>query len=378
MAVPATIGQLRINVNDMQVGDYIACRYSASSGVLGTLNELGTCTAAELPLIGSAAPNGLFYLVKAAKGLLIGDRIVQHSISWDTLNTGKVIQGLPWGNTPIPAMTSNVAPSGIASASSIYSVGYDAWQAFDKVVGGTSYWASAANVFTGWLAYDFGSPKTIYGYSITHVDLSGNFPPVDWTFEGWDGLQWVVLDTQIGFNGWSGTSMKKVFLLKEKATYSKFRLNMTKAYATGSGKNLGISEFELYDQKIGIIRSLTGGVAYADVNKNKILTQPNPSQGAWPTNNEYDSFLLKFSRDLVQSGKILEDVFHYKDVYTWVQDTPVLGSWTPNAGSVTSSVSSSRIARGFENNTSWKDVNFTTSSAIAATVGFRPVLEYQE
>jgi hypothetical protein len=87
------------NTKDMQVGDCIPCRFTATaSGTPGVLSELGTCAAAEIPVTGAAIPDGLFYFIKAAKGLYIGDRIVQHTLPWDTLNAYKYIDGALYHN----------------------------------------------------------------------------------------------------------------------------------------------------------------------------------------------------------------------------------------------------------------------------------------
>jgi hypothetical protein len=78
----------------MSIGDCIPFRYkTTTSGVVGTISELGTCTATEIPVTGIATPNGLAYFIKVDKGLLISDRIVQHSISWNELNNAGYIEG---------------------------------------------------------------------------------------------------------------------------------------------------------------------------------------------------------------------------------------------------------------------------------------------
>lgn len=93
MAVPNTGGVLRTSIADMQVGDYIACNYSTINGFyqIGVVNT-------EIPLAGvtySASQNnyGTFYFTKVDKGLLISDRVVSNTISWDQLNALEYIQG---------------------------------------------------------------------------------------------------------------------------------------------------------------------------------------------------------------------------------------------------------------------------------------------
>ncbi|GBF32215.1 phage protein [Desulfocucumis palustris] len=89
---------VNIDLNTISKGQAIPCRYTALSGQFGIFSELGTCTAQEIPVAGSATPNGLFYFVcagedAAGRKILVSDRNVQHSISWDTLNTAGVASG---------------------------------------------------------------------------------------------------------------------------------------------------------------------------------------------------------------------------------------------------------------------------------------------
>lgn len=93
MPAPATSGQLRTKLEDMQIGDYIACKYTASSGKAGSFSDLGGIVDTEIPVTSINVPNGYFYFIKVNKGLLIADRVVQHSISWNTLNAAGFIEG---------------------------------------------------------------------------------------------------------------------------------------------------------------------------------------------------------------------------------------------------------------------------------------------
>lgn len=131
MPTPATTGQLRVNIADMQIGDYIVCKYNASSGAVGTFSELGTSTATEIPITGTATPNGTFYFVKVAKGLLVADRVVQVSISWDTLNAGKYIEGktMTLGTTSgiLRSLTGGVAYADQYGNKSLTDQGYGGW-----------------------------------------------------------------------------------------------------------------------------------------------------------------------------------------------------------------------------------------------------------
>lgn len=231
MPIPATLGQLRTNMADMQIGDYIICKYTASSGAVGTFSELGTSTDTEIPITGTATPNGTFYFIKVAKGLLVADRVVQVSISWGTLNAGKFIEG-----------------------------------------------------------------KTM---------------------------------------------------------------------------TLGTTS--------GILRSLTGGVAYADENGNMTLTYTG--LGGFPTNNEYDKYIRTFPTNLIQAGKTIDDVFHCYNMWTFTQDTPVIGTWDNGSGVKANETSSFRLSRGNETgaiNATWKDFFGHATNTTSTSFGFRPVFEYIE
>jgi hypothetical protein len=87
-------------IDNMVFGDCISCRYTnLTSGGVGYFSELGTCNAPEIPLTGTATPDGLFYFILAGydasgKLKLIPDRILQHSVAWDTLNLVGITSGV--------------------------------------------------------------------------------------------------------------------------------------------------------------------------------------------------------------------------------------------------------------------------------------------
>jgi F5/8 type C domain len=363
MPVPMTTGQLRSKVADMEIGDYIKSSfYGNVSTYIGVPNGY---VKGELPVTGSAynVADGFYYMIKVAKGLLIADRVTAHTITWDYMNTNKLIQGVPWdsGNI-IPTMTSNTSPSGVASTSSVYASGYDAWRAFDKVVNSdTGRWLSAAGT-SAWLQYDFGEPKTIQKYTI----VSGLFPagsPKDWVFEAsntgaFTGEQ-VVLDRQYSQTGW--TTAKRGYTFVNSNSYRFYRITVT-ANNGHTSYLAAIEELEMMET-VGIIRSLTGGVAYADANGNKSTT--DASKGGWPTNNEWDRYIVNFPQDKIQAGKTLDDVFHFSNLYTWTQDT-----------FYTTSGSTYRTVRGGVSGAT--KVSNPTSSSSGVGYGFRPVFSYRE
>lgn len=225
MAAPATSGRLVTTLTGMNIGDYIACQYVVStSGSVGTFSNLGGTVGTEIPVSGSATPNGWFYFIKVDRGLLIADRPVQSNITWDTLNTTKFIQGESWNS--------------------------------------------------------------------------------------------------------------------------------------------------------GYIRSLTGGCSYADSDGNLSYSASSSNYGNYPQNNEWDKYIVKSNL----GGKITahdDNVWHYLSVYSWCQDTPINGTFTPVTGTTATASSSNRMARG-TNNSSWNDFSFAPTTVTTASYCFRPVFQYIE
>jgi hypothetical protein len=125
----------------------------------------------------------------------------------------------------VPVMTSNTSPSGIASASSIYSSPYDAWKAFDNDVGWTC-WVSRIGGIPAWISYEFTEPKYITGYFILpQYGSLKDRSPKNWTFQGWDGTSWVLLDTRTNIRNdieWNSSGLS--FIIKNPGLYSKYRL----------------------------------------------------------------------------------------------------------------------------------------------------------
>jgi hypothetical protein len=81
-----------LDPKDLDIGKRIRCHYQASSGQVGVFSGLGQETSDFIPPASSATPNGDFYFICVDKDYLgrwklIADRNIQHSISWDTLNS---------------------------------------------------------------------------------------------------------------------------------------------------------------------------------------------------------------------------------------------------------------------------------------------------
>lgn len=131
----------------------------------------------------------------------------------------------------IPPLTSNTSSSGIASASSVV-VNGGAWQAFDGVWNDASAadgWLSAYNAKSGWIQFDYSDKVQIRAYGLrTHAYVIARNPK-DWTFEGSnDGINWTILDTQLGFiaSKWLRDRWYYFELEDYSQCFSSYRLNI--------------------------------------------------------------------------------------------------------------------------------------------------------
>jgi hypothetical protein len=149
----------------------------------------------------------------------------------------------------IPPMTSNTVPSGVASASAEGGVSEKAWNAMANDAGGSWQIYGAT---TGWLRYDFPSPKTIEKYTVMGNNFVTARGPKDWTFEGSnDGINWTVLDTQTGITWVLVTQPPndtKEFTFSNTTAYSSYRINVS---AIGGGTIVNITEFEMMESNSG-------------------------------------------------------------------------------------------------------------------------------
>lgn len=114
----------------------------------------------------------------------------------------------------------------------------------------------------------------------------------------------------------------------------------------------------------GILRSLGGGNSYATADGKSSAT--DTGNGAWPVDNEWDTYIVKKDYGM---GAGRNDVWHWDNIATWCQDTPLDGV------RFSSGNNSRRTGRGFS---SAANIEVGVPSTIAVTWGFRPVFEYQE
>lgn len=139
----------------------------------------------------------------------------------------------------IQTMTSNTAPSGVASCSTVYTTGYEAYKAFDGST--ATYWDSADTITTGWLCYQFPSLQKIAQYTIKSNNLPTQAPKT-WTFEGSNnGSTWTILDTRTNETSW-GSKEKRTYQFTNANNYIYYRINVS---ANNGGGLVSIGEMEM-------------------------------------------------------------------------------------------------------------------------------------
>ncbi|WP_127532091.1 fibronectin type III domain-containing protein [Paenibacillus kobensis] len=143
----------------------------------------------------------------------------------------------------VPKMLSNTSPEGLVEYSSITNSYTDGFYAFDQVY--NDYGWAPKTLTNQWLSYQLSSPKTIMKYTIRPINYSdgGKRAPKDWTFEGYNGTTWVILDTQNNVSDWVPNEAKE-FAVSSPGSYTKYRINVL---TNNGGVYLQIGEFELIE-----------------------------------------------------------------------------------------------------------------------------------
>jgi len=340
MPIPATSGQFRTKMEDMQIGDYIAFKAVGASGAAPIISDIGAdlaiAQANEIPIIGTNAPNGYAYAVKVDKGLAICDRVVQTNISWDVLNAAKLIQGYPHMQYPY-------SPSQFSTTYPLTSI----------CDGSTTSFAYMGLIYQGNI-----SSYTAEQRSIT-FKLGKQVDSFNITIRVETGMNSFEVLTSIDGSTWTSAGSKAIDSYTQQSYAITATCNFVKIYDiknTIVNANLGISEVAIDGISSLIfndclIRSITGGNAYLGLDGKSSLTDQN--LGAFPNNNEWDKYIKK-SND--------PNLWHHDTISSWMQDTPIL-----NIGASTNRV-----------NRKQDSFNQIASATSNNTIGFRPVFQYLE
>ncbi len=128
----------------------------------------------------------------------------------------------------VPTMTSPTLPSGAVTRSGAYDATFEAWKAFDSSDAYPSMWLSQVGQTPAWIAYEWpDGSRRLLRYAIRFINGSlTSRAPRSWTFEGWNGTAWVVLDTRPNETGWLGNDRRE-YTIATPGAFSKYRLNVT-------------------------------------------------------------------------------------------------------------------------------------------------------
>lgn len=157
----------------------------------------------------------------------------------------------------VPVMTSDSAPAGVASASSIWGTGREAYRAFDG--NDSTFWGMNTSGLIAWLQYQFPVGKCITAYAV-YPYSNFNLTMKTWLFQGSnDGSNWTTLDTKTGITSWAA-GVYTQFNVSNTVSYLRYRLYISDVNTTGS-TDLLIRGFKLLAGDIGIYVKLPDGTA---------------------------------------------------------------------------------------------------------------------
>lgn len=364
MPVPATKGQLRTKIEDMQIGDYIAVNVVPGGGYL-----LGTGGLPEVPLSGlvnnASAYQYFWYMLKADKGLLISDRAWLHTESWDSYNAFSRFDSGPviflGGSDLTPVFTGDV-PTRIKTN---YQQNTPIWKAFDNSAGTNFDLSPPGGIFAnGWFTIDLLSATRFSRISFDSVAGQAQYSTLYFELQGSNDD---VTYTPIAIYNNLNTSKTTHDLDFPPVTYRYIKIV---GYRCGGASYAWAVAMRLMIGTAGVIRALTGGTAHLDVNGDSTVTATG--LGCWPPNNEWD----KYVAGSTLQGKIVagdDAVWHHSNLASWMQETPAPG--VKDIGGVVMT-NTARMIRG--GGGSVRRASAVVSTTKSASVGQRIVFEYRE
>jgi hypothetical protein len=158
--------------------------------------------------------------------------------------------------TEVPIMTSNVAPSGVAFASTSY-VSNPAWKAFANSDG----WITDGSALPQSVGYQFTSAKTIVKYSILGW-ITNTFPfrcPVTWKLQGSsNGTDYTDVHSVTGYVNWS-LVLWQDFMCTDPGSYVYYRLYIT---ANNGDSYAGVGGLKLFtnSSELGLYARTPSGI----------------------------------------------------------------------------------------------------------------------
>jgi hypothetical protein len=362
---------VKTTVENMAISDIIPCRCRvATANTPAVLSELGTCILPEIPVTGTATPDGLFYFRKADKGLLIADRVVQTGISWDVLNSAKYIQGKLIPDISQKPLISQAISANIFEDVEVTSNVGVGWKTFNSTTVMYSYPSSGVGTS---VITKFTSGKILNQIILTNSSYTGDGiagPVSSFKLYGsFNGVDYVELLSKSGI---PNVIQSYSYSFDNTVAYPYYKFNVLGIYGDYAYFRLAYYDRGDLLASNGIIRSLTGGNSYLGSDGKASLT--DKGLGAWPVNNEWDSYIV--NSDLGGTITPGDDAVWHWGLASWVQDTAINGTINIDGYAA---INSSRFVRG--SNAVFnelKGIAFGPSSSSGTSYGFRPVLEYPE
>lgn len=170
----------------------------------------------------------------------------------------------------VPVMTSNTAPSGVASDSASTGNAFACFDGKRTVADGAGGFTFGTSVLTGWVQYQFPQAKIITSYSVWSNSSGSTSAPKNWTLKGSNnGTNWTTIDTVTNNTG-CGDYEKRTFIVDTPNSYFYYRLDITAN--NGDATYLRLGEFELYTDPIILKSNLASIADLSDLNITQYLT----------------------------------------------------------------------------------------------------------
>ncbi len=127
-----------------------------------------------------------------------------------------------------PVMEGPQGPEGIVTSSGVFegSEQFAAWHAFDDKE--SSLWVSEGWTSKPvWLGFAWNEgPRHVTRYALTFNDKETSRAPRDFTLEGWDGKDWVTVDSRTDEIEWKSPETR-LFTVSRPGAYRQYRLHIT-------------------------------------------------------------------------------------------------------------------------------------------------------
>ncbi len=360
------------SIEDLEIGKRIRCHYSATSNQVGLFSNLGKEVYVDgindfIPPTSSATPNGCFYYIMVDRDsegnpILMADRNIQHSISWDKLNSegissrsGQEIT-LTYSGNKVPIMEDYNSPEGVVTDSGNIFVHngmtYYGWNLFREI----HHWITTT--LPGWVAYEFEEEKIITKYSLTSPTLESNLDRMarEWEFQAWDEAnnRWDILDKVVGEVSW-GEIETRDYRVNNNKPYKKYRIYVTRN--NGNATHTQVFRMKMEE-------------SIKEIKFNYTLRLPTGGTSSSDKDNEWDKYIVE--SDL--NGTITAGD---NDVWNWGNvDGTGNSSWTSTTPTGTNSANKVNRGQGAVSNLiGWYNGSPTR---VNNWLGFRPVLTIEE